>query len=65
MSPGRSGGLSEQRKPSRTPLFDRLGKAARGSVCAPGPVFDFGYKAREGGSVREEARRPPAPKAQK
>ena len=59
MSPGRSGGLSEQRKPSRTPLLDRLGKAARGSVCAPGPVFDFGYKA------MEKAWRPPAPKAQK
>lgn len=57
--------MSEQRKPSRTPLLDRLGKAARGFVCAPGPVFDFGYEAREVGSVREEARRPSPPKAQK
>ena len=57
--------MSEPRKPSRIPLLDRLGKAARGSVWAPGPVFDFGYKAREGGSLKEGARRPPAPKAQK
>ena len=57
--------MSEQRKPSRTPLLDRLGKAARGSVCAPGPAFDFGYKAREGDSLKEGARRPPAPEAQK
>jgi hypothetical protein len=65
VSPGRSGGLSEQRKPSRTPLLDRLGKAARGSVWAPGPVFGFGYKAREGDSLKDGARRPPAPQAQK
>ena len=65
MSPGRSGGLSEQRKPSRTPLLDRVSKAARGSVCAPGRVFHFGYEGGEGGGAKEEARRPPAPKAQK
>lgn len=57
--------MSEQRKPSRIPLLDRLGKATSGFVRDPRCVPHFGYEAREGGSVEEEARRPPALKAQK
>jgi hypothetical protein len=46
-------------------LLDRLGKATSGFVRDPRCVPHFGYEAREGGSVEEEARRPPALKAQK